>query len=311
MLPFKSSLRFGDSGPQITDIKTFLISHGFGKVYMKDKMDNIYIGELDNDNDEFTEILQECINCFKAKVIDSTTNIVMAHEKWIEDQYSIQVNGIFDYNTWLIMEYYDQLAEWYKANPVPEPVEEQKPTPLYEVPLIEKIKSKCIEIEKSQIGVHEIDYSNRGNKVNEFQLVGSNGEIKTGGSPWCAYFQQWAWIKSCESLGLEYKDNYSGYTPYLINWGKQNHICIGGASGGGQVSISEIESGDWGFIYSSTRDNACHIFMIIEVNKNDVITLEGNSNNIGSQDGGCVCKRRRPIKQIWAVVKWWKLYSNL
>lgn len=306
MLPFKRILKLGDSGPEVNEIKLFLINHGYGKIYMTDHNTGlVYIGELDSDNDEFTETLQECLNSFKAKTIDAATGIAIAYEQWIQDQYAIQVDGIFDYNTWLLMEYYDRLVAFYDKQIVPDPVEE----PLIESAIINPV-SKCIEIEKSQLGIHEIGYSNTGIEVNEFQLIGSNGEVKKGGQPWCAYFQQWAWIRTCEALNLEYKNDYSGYTPYLVSWGKQKGICKGGHSGGGHIDRNELEIGDWVFIYSSTRDNACHIVMFIGFDKDgNMITLEGNTNSGGSRDGGSVCKRIRPLHQAWAAVSWKKTYK--
>lgn len=162
------------------------------------------------------------------------------------------------------------------------------------------VRLKALEVAISQIGVVERG-NNYGKQVQEYQMIGSNGEV-SGGAPWCQYFQNWCVIQAAKELGIEIKIIYDGYTPNWINWGKKKEITII------NPSSDDIEPGDFGYVYSASRGNACHVFMIEEILNNGIVkTIEGNTNPGGGSDGYGVFRRVRT--KPWAIVKWSRLYA--
>jgi hypothetical protein len=37
-----------------------------------------------------------------------------------------------------------------------------------------------------------------------------------------------------------------------------------------------------------------------------IVTIEGNTNAVGSREGSGVCRLTRPVKQIYNFARWWK-----
>ena len=119
----------------------------------------------------------------------------------------------------------------------------------------------------------------------------------------------WLIKEASKNLNVKFKGTCTGYTPSAVNWAKEAKIAAGAKSGGGHVSMDDIDIGDWGYIYSSSRNSARHVFLIVEKRVDSVVTIEGNTNSGGGAEGFGVFKRVRPINQVWAVVKWYNLYK--
>lgn len=287
MLPFKWDLKLGDTLPEVGSMKAKLHSLGYGRCFVDGK-----VRELD-DSDYFGEVTRECLEAFQTKVQDAVTLYQMPIPEDIKNNYPFSIDGVFNYSDWYVLEHYEQLAEWYRVNIKPDDFPEQEPE--------EDLISKVIAIAKNEIGVvEEKPFNNSGKRVNEYQWIGSCEQVKTG-SPWCQYFMNWL----LKQLGEPYKGSCSGYTPDWVNFGVKKNIGFKSAKKG------QIAVGDFGYIYSPSRNNARHVFIIIgiDLQKGTVTTIEGNTNNDGGAEGFGVFKRSRPISQVWAVVKWNELYN--
>ncbi len=298
MKPFEKVLKLGDEGPLVEDLQERLISLGFKTCFLPDES----IGVLDEPTGHFGEVTQELVQSFQSKTIAIITTKMIDIPKDIE----LKVTGEMDLYTHWLLNNYEKVAEYYKQELEPEeieiPKEEEKEIPQEKEPVLktsELLIKKIIELAKSQLGVTEKGGNNYGKQVEDYQRIGSKGAAD-GGQPWCQYFMNWLLIMACKSLKIEFRGTFSGYTPFWVNWGKQKKITLI------NPKISEVEIGDLMYVYSSARNNACHVALVIGKEGNNVITIEGNTNPGGGSDGFGVFKRKRPCP--WAVVKWHKLY---
>lgn len=293
MLPFKYDLKLGDTMPEVGSMKAKLHNLGYGRCFLDGK-----VRDLD-DSDYFGEVTQECLEAFQTKVQDAVTLYQMPIPEDIKNNYPFAIDGIFNYSDWYVLEHYEELAEWYKVNIKPDDFPVQEPDPEPEETI--NFKSKVISIAKGELGITEsAGHNNSGVRVNEYHWIGSCEQVKTG-SPWCQYFMNWL----LKQLEHPYKWTCSGYTPDCVNFAVKKGIGYKSAKKG------QIEVGDFGYIYSPSRNNARHVFIIIGIDlvKGIVTTIEGNTNNDGSAEGFGVFKRSRPLSQVWAVAKWHELYK--
>jgi len=295
MKPFEKVLRLGDEGPLVEDLQARLIQLGFKSTYLQDGS----VGVLEEPTGVFGEITQELLSRFQAQVIDA----VVLKEFVPPANAVMEATGEMDFYTHWILNNYEKLAEFYKEEILPEEIEIPEEEIPQEAEPVEKLGNtlikKVIELAKGELGVKEAGGNNYGDRVEEYQKIGSNNEVD-GGQPWCQYFMNWLMIMACEAFNIKYKGTYSGYTPFWINWGKEKKICII------NPKMENIEVGDFMYVYSSARKSAKHVALVIGKSGNNVITIEGNTNPGGGADGFGVFKRERPCP--WAVVKWHKMY---
>lgn len=134
--------------------------------------------------------------------------------------------------------------------------------------------SKIIEMAKAEVGV--VEYPPNSNRTKYGEWYGLNGQ------PWCCIFIEWLFRDYPNTL----KKTASCTT--LMNWFKQV---------GKYKTVPEV--GDMVFFnFDKKPDNniAKHIGIVIAVNNDSVITIEGNTSasSKGSQDnGGMVAQRTR------------------
>lgn len=292
MSPFKTNLRIYDSSPEVASMKSKLSELGFGICFLDGK-----VRELD-DSEYFGEVTVECLEAFQTKVQDAVTLYQLPIPADIKANYPFAIDGIFNYADWYLLEHFEELTKWYSLNIKPDTFEIQN---VPEVPEKINYRNAVISLATAELGVKEdAPYNNSGKRVNEYQWTGSCHQTKTG-APWCQYFMNWL----LKQLDHQYEWTCSGYTPDNVNYAVKKN------AGTKNVHKTEIEVGDFGYIYSPSRGNARHVFLIIgiDLKKGIVTTIEGNTNDNGGAEGFGVFKRQRPISQVWAVGKWHKLYK--
>lgn len=297
MLPFTRPLQKGDTGEDVLALQEKLKEIGFSNCLLA----NNNVGTINADGN-FGPITEGCLESFQAKVLDAVTTIYVPQA--IKDEYPFTTNGIMDFANWYILSNYEKLSEYYQTELQKDPLPEIEIPPIIEdTPINEKIIKKMLEISISQIGVVESGGNNYGQMVQEYQKIGSDGEVR-GGQPWCQYFQNWILVKACQELGLDYKWTYSGYTPDCVNLGVRENI------GTKNCTWDDIQVGDFGYVYSASRGNAKHVFLIVakDDNTKTLTTIEGNTNPGGGSDGYGVFKRKRTKAQCWAIVRVANLY---
>ena|SRR3990167_2296227 len=293
MLAYKTDLKNGDEGPEVLSLQNRLIELGYNRVRLKDGS----IGRIVPEG-YFGDVTEACLENFQAKVQDVVAGVFVPD--WIREQYPFSIDGIMNYSDWYLLEYYEKLAAFYKVAIKPDeliPDEE----PEKKESLTQTVIRKLIEYAVAEVGVREKGTTNTGVRVNEYQLVGSCGEVKKGGSPWCSYYVKFIIRAVLKFFMIEDFMQCGGYTPSDRQWGIKKGIAVK------VESLDDIEAGDIFLIYGSARGDAVHTGFVKGKKNGRVITNEGNTNSAGSADGGGVENRLRSWQGLWYVLKWWKL----
>ena len=139
---------------------------------------------------------------------------------------------------------------------------------------------KALEVAQTQIGVREIPKgSNWGPEVSVYlQSVG----IKFPAS-WCMAFVYWCHDKAAS--GLRIKNPMYKTGGVLLEWNKSKSK-FSNTPQPGAVFIMDYGRGlgHTGIVESFTKD--------------EIFTIEGNTNDTGSREGYEVCRRTRPRKNV-------------
>ena len=270
MRTFTKPIKRGEKGPHVKEIQEKLIQLNFVTVLVEGKVKTLKADE------DYGAITESAVESFQAKVLDAVSTKYIPED--IRKQYKLEVNGIVDYPTWFILENYNKLSQWYN---------EQIKGETYEIePVVTSsdIIKTFIEVISKEVGVVEKGGNNMGARVQEYQKVGSCSSI-SGGSPWCQYFQNWAIKETLKKLDIKISKTLSdvicdGYTPDWVNYSKKhNNAGISWPS-----KISQIPIGALGYVYSSARKNAKHVFAIYGTTKSgSVATIEGNAQPLFSK----------------------------
>ena len=282
----------GDKGDGVKRYQLQLNALGFKECF--------YNGEfrkLDIDGD-YGPVTTECTSNLEKNIIDAAALIDLPAD--FRKKYTMGVDGIYDTNIEWIINNMPKIEEFYHTRAKPPGFEDEKLAWNKKMNSKEQILYNYIKLAKEQIGVREVGSSNSGIKVNQYISTGSCGQISCC-QPWCMFVMNWILVQVCKAHKIKYPWLCNGYTPYAVNTGTELGITIK------NPKLSEVQVGDWGFIYSSARDNANHIFLIIAKGKNGVTTLEGNTNPGGSRDGYGFFQRYRSTP--WAIVRWIDLFQ--
>lgn len=304
---FIKQLKFGDKGTEVEQLQQAIID-----IKQHICMVDGIVKTLTTDGD-FGEITSECVEGIKVRALTviSTEYIKFKYKetygKEIDESW-LEINDIVHPLFGLLLSNWNDVQNYlgqHEGTFIPDieiPIVPEKP-------LSDRMVAAVITNTKKEIGTIEKTGNNDGERVEWYQKIGSGGEVNYGGSPYCQYGANCMQIISAEQLQTAYKWWFNGYTPSNINKGKELGLVVGGKSSGGHVALSDIEVGDWGYIYSSSRRNARHIFLIVGIKNGNVLTIEFNTNSGGAAEGNGVWARTRPLSQVWAVLKWRKLYK--
>lgn len=298
---FIKELKRGDRGDEVKALQEFIIKIHFQNVLINGKQKTV---TADGDFGEATETAVEAI---KAKALDyiSTEYIKQKFNYWYNQDVNpewLEISGTVNPLFGMLLEHWYEVQEYLGTT-----MKGMDLTP-DEEPDAGKLIETVIRLETKEIGVVEKTGNNDGERVEWYQRRGSCGEVSKG-SPYCQYGQNAMLMEGCEEEKVPYKWDCNGYTPYAVNKGKQLKIVKGGNSSGGHVKLEDVKRGDWGYVYSSSRKNACHVFIIIGKKGNNVLTIEFNTNSAGSREGNGCWNRVRSINQVWAILRWADLYD--
>ncbi len=143
----------------------------------------------------------------------------------------------------------------------------------------------------SQNGVRETNGSNSGPEVDGYlRSVGL-----PPGEPWCAAFVYWAVSSVAAKSGVPTPFLASGYCPDIHAWAKHRSIAHDTPQvGDAFLRLAQYPDGIW----------ASHIGLVAAVNGDRFATIEGNTNDNGSNEGIGVFRRDRPINADYVFVRW-------
>lgn len=146
---------------------------------------------------------------------------------------------------------------------------------------VEAKRLLIIEIAQGQVGVREFGGNNRGEQVSKY-LAYTN--LKQG-QPWCAAFVSWVYGKA------GYQKPISAWSPSLFP--KE------------QITVLPKPADVFG-IYFPKLKRIAHCGVIEKTKRDWVVTIEGNTNNAGSNDGDGVYRKWRHRKTIAVYSNWLK-----
>jgi hypothetical protein len=155
--------------------------------------------------------------------------------------------------------------------------------------LIAVDSSALLKTFASYVGIKESPMgSNNGPMVDKFNA--SCGLRPSDHAPWCAAVAHYGYLVNGAP------DRPGAYSP---SWYAKSRV----------TSAKDVRPGDVGLIYFPSKGRYAHTITAIEkVNWSgrvvaSYVTLEGNSNRMGSREGDQFCRRIRPADTV-TVVRW-------
>jgi len=139
--------------------------------------------------------------------------------------------------------------------------------------------------------------ANAGPKVNRY--LATAGYYP--GVAWCSAFVYYCIKMACYRKGVDnipfVPEGRCGYCPYVEQWARDMGVLYHNPKRGDAILLCDDIS-------------AYHIGFVLEVNGNQVITIEGNTNYAGSPEGIGIFIRRRYNNKYVRFVRWGELVLN-
>jgi hypothetical protein len=146
-------------------------------------------------------------------------------------------------------------------------------------------KSQCLVSEGRKIlGIKETHgRNNRGPEVDRIVLAAGGKP----GQPWCGWTQRYVHLKCACSAG----------GGMALSWFVPNRLIKTG-----------LVPGDVFSVWNKYMKRIGHVGLVEQVlpSGSFIVTIEGNTNGMGSREGSGVCRLTRPIKQVYNFARWWK-----
>ena len=160
-----------------------------------------------------------------------------------------------------------------------------------------KLREEICRIAKGEIGVDEINGTNCGPRVNEYK--GATNLDPKQSWPWCAAFVCWVVREAMKSARVRETATFKRPTTASA-WGFENwSLAQDNSTQTKKPHGDDIEAGDIvvftfshiGIALSSPDENG------------DVQTCEGNTDMMGSREGGGVFKKLRHVSKIRSRIR--------
>jgi len=159
-----------------------------------------------------------------------------------------------------------------------------------------KLAQAIVKIATAEIGVEEIDGTNSGKRVKEYQFATSLGGT---GWPWCAAFVCWVVREAMDICHIESTKTFKRPTTASA-WGFEAwSLAQDNTTSTKKPHRGDIMPGDIVIFAFS------HIgFAISKPDVNGfVTTIEGNTDGQGSREGGAVLRKRRHVSKIRSRIR--------
>lgn len=152
-----------------------------------------------------------------------------------------------------------------------------------------KLAQKIVELAQKEVGVEEIDNTNRGPRVNEYKAATWLPADQAW--PWCAAFIDWIVMKAMEGGKYTFKRPRTAGAWDLENWSlKQDDSTQTKRSPGEDIKAGDIVIFKFSHVGFAVAD--------ADRDTDTVKTIEGNTDAAGSREGGGVFLKRRKLSQI-------------
>jgi hypothetical protein len=146
-----------------------------------------------------------------------------------------------------------------------------------------------IETYTSMIGIRELTGNNDGEEVQK--ILSYSG--LSGNYPWCSAFINYVFILNGIDLNLKYPAYVPSYFP------KDKLIYVRG-----QYKLREPIYGDLIGIYFKSKGRLSHIGFYDGQTEKYYISVEGNTNGVGSREGDGVYRKKRIKRQVHSISNW-------
>lgn len=145
---------------------------------------------------------------------------------------------------------------------------------------------KVVSVAESHVGTQEIE-GNMGWKDEKFYAMMKETGWKLS-QAWCAYFTELVWTSVYDSEGYDklFDKLFSGSAQRTLKNFKSYGWPVGRVPEIGAVVI-------WRFKKNGKAQTTGHAGIVIDFDDKYIYTVEGNTNDSGSRDGGVVAKKRR------------------
>ena len=156
------------------------------------------------------------------------------------------------------------------------------------------IRSRIKQIYSAEIGVREATGKNDGERVEEYLAVTQLGK----GYAWCASFVSWVFAEA------GFPQPRTPWSPSLfpkerVIWekGRQSHLKPN------TQHLTPATADVFG-IYFANLKRIAHAGFVDEWGDKYLVTVEGNTNEAGGNEGDGVYRKRRLISSIYQVADW-------
>lgn len=158
------------------------------------------------------------------------------------------------------------------------------------------LRAKVIKLAESQLYVREATGHNDGTQVERYL---KSVDLRRGDA-WCAAFMSWL------HLELNIPNPESGYSP---NWFRNNLVFKQGQK---RIIPFVSRPGQVIGLWIPAKNRIGHVGMITGETKLHYLTIEGNTNSMGSDEGDGVYRKIRKKESIYAISDFvgWKEYLD-
>ena len=155
------------------------------------------------------------------------------------------------------------------------------------------IPDKMVSLAREEIGVSEVDGTNCGPRVNTYKSATWLDADK--GWPWCAAFMCWLIREAIEGEDVKFTRPETAGAWDFENWAKRQSSLVDLR----KPTNEDIKAGDIVIFTFS------HIgIAIADVDSSGYVkTIEGNTNGVGSREGGSVLEKKRHVSKIRSRVR--------
>ena len=156
------------------------------------------------------------------------------------------------------------------------------------------ISEKMVSLAREEIGVSEVDGTNCGPKVDEYKAATWLDADK--GWPWCAAFICWLIREAIEGEDVKFSRPETAGAWDFENWAKRQ---ASNGVGLRKPTNEDIKAGDIVVFTFS------HIgIAIADIDSSGYVkTIEGNTNGVGSREGGSVLEKNRHVSKIRSRIR--------
>jgi uncharacterized protein (TIGR02594 family) len=148
-------------------------------------------------------------------------------------------------------------------------------------------REKISSIFRSEIGVKETGGNNMGPRIDQYmRTVG----LKQG-YPWCSGFVKFVF----DSAGI----HTPGANAMAMSWFKKEKIIKSRTT-----DLKTPRKGDLFSLHYPNLGRIGHVGFVETYSSNKTVTVEGNTNDVGSREGDAVMRRFRNTKQIYSFADW-------